>query len=187
MRNNNEIVIKFSSDWLDRPGLTGWLSRLGLSHRKTAVGLLAWLFVCWHPGFIGSETLTLTTYYPAPYGGYVSILTTSQTILARDGGNVGVGTGAPAAKLHVVGSFELQNGSQSNGRVLTSDGSGLSSWADPPGLLDCSWQTYSYGTVSTCIGTKTAVVAARVGSQMQSMGPPGSIPSSGEMLCCRLK
>ncbi len=35
-----------------------------------------------------SENLTITTYYPAPYGGYVSILTTGGTILARDSGNV---------------------------------------------------------------------------------------------------
>jgi hypothetical protein len=36
----------------------------------------------------------LTTYYPAPYGGYAGLLTTGQTLLARDGGNVGIGLGA---------------------------------------------------------------------------------------------
>lgn len=81
--------------------------RLSFS-KKTVLPLLALFFLCWHPGFIGSESLTLTTYYPAPYGGYVSLLSTSQTLLARDGGNVGIGTGAtaPAQKLHVMGNIQ---------------------------------------------------------------------------------
>jgi len=64
-------------------------------NRKSARWLLAVFFLCWHPGFIGSESLTLTTYYPAPYGGYVSILTTNRTLLARDAGSVGIGTAGP--------------------------------------------------------------------------------------------
>ncbi|MDA8132200.1 MAG: hypothetical protein M0011_11915 [Elusimicrobia bacterium] len=187
MKNNRDIVIRFSLDWLHQPGLPAWLDRLGRTHRKTVVALMALMFICWHPGFIGSETLTLTTYYPAPYGGYVSILTTSQTLLARDGGNVGIGTPSPAAKLHVVGSFELQDGTQANGRLLTSDGNGLARWSDPTVPLDCSWQSYSYGVVTMCLGAKTAVVAARVGNQMYQMGPPGGIQATGEMLCCRLR
>jgi len=80
--------------------------RLSFS-KKSALPLLALFFLCWHPGFIGSESLTLTTYYPAPYGGYVSLLTTSQTLLARDGGNVGIGTGAtaPTGRLDVRGGY----------------------------------------------------------------------------------
>lgn len=61
--------------------------------RKQITLLLALFLLAWHPGFLGSETLTLTTYYPAPYGGYVSILTTNQTLLARDAGNVGIRVG----------------------------------------------------------------------------------------------
>lgn len=74
-------------------------------NRKNVLFLLVVFFLCWHPGFIGSESLTLTTYYPAPYGGYVRILTTNQTLLARDGGNVGVRTGTftPRTPLDVNG------------------------------------------------------------------------------------
>jgi len=51
-----------------------------------------------------SETLNITTYYPAPYGGYVSLLTTNNTYLARDnGGSVGIGTTTPGQKLDVNG------------------------------------------------------------------------------------
>jgi len=69
--------------------------------RRNAVILLSIFFVCWQPRFLGSETFTMTTYYPAPYGGYASLLTTGQTILARDSGLIGVGTNAPAVKLDV--------------------------------------------------------------------------------------
>ncbi len=59
---------------------------------------------------IESETLQITTYYPAPYGAYVSILTTRDTWLARDSGNVGIGTGSPAQKLDIFGGNARVNG-----------------------------------------------------------------------------
>lgn len=63
--------------------------------------LLTIFFISWYPKILGSETLTLTTYYPAPYGGYARLLTTNDTYLARDGGNVGIGTTIASAKLYV--------------------------------------------------------------------------------------
>ena len=88
MEDAREITIKFSFT------------------RRHALFALAFFFIVWHPGFIGSETLTLTTYYPAPYGGYVTLLTTGQTLLARDMGRVGINTGTtivPRAPLDVRG------------------------------------------------------------------------------------
>ena len=79
--------------------------QLQLTRRKVFFILTAF-FLCWHPRFLGSETLTLTTYYPAPYGGYASLLTTGQTLLARDGGKVGVRLGdgvIPTQELEVGG------------------------------------------------------------------------------------
>ncbi|MBI3554076.1 MAG: hypothetical protein HY077_16390 [Elusimicrobia bacterium] len=45
---------------------------------------------------LASESVSLTTYYPAPSGVYTQMITTSNTFLARDGGKVGVGTGTNA-------------------------------------------------------------------------------------------
>ena len=70
---------------------------------RSTLFILIVFFLCWHPRFLGSETLTLTTYYPAPYGGYASLLTTGQTLLARNGGAVGIGTATTgSAKLSVM-------------------------------------------------------------------------------------
>lgn len=74
----------------------------------------------------------MTTYYPAPYGGYVSLLTTGQTILARDAGLVGVGTNYPTAKLHVNGAVRITDGTEGSGKVLTSDHGGAASWREMP-------------------------------------------------------
>lgn len=76
---------------------------------------------------LNSETLTLTTYYPAPYGGYANLLTTSNTWLARENGLVGIGVRNPSAKLDIAGTTRIRssNGLQSqvyvnaNGTLMT--------------------------------------------------------------------
>jgi len=50
-----------------------------------------------------ADTMTMTTYYPSPTGIYQRLTTTAATILARDSGDVGIGTTAPQAKLDVNG------------------------------------------------------------------------------------
>lgn len=58
---------------------------------------------------LASESVTLTTYYPAPSGVYTKMITTNQTILARDTGSVGIGTSSPGAKLEVNGTFQTDS------------------------------------------------------------------------------
>jgi trimeric autotransporter adhesin len=53
-------------------------------------------------------------------------------------GNVGIGTTAPDALLHVAGQVKITGGSPGPGKVLTSDASGVATWTTPA----------SYGNVS---------------------------------------
>lgn len=61
-------------------------------------------------GELGSESVTLTTYYPAPSGIYTRMITTSQTDLVRDGGDLTVGASAPA-NVTVRGNVGMTTGS----------------------------------------------------------------------------
>ena len=51
-----------------------------------------------------AEEITLTTYYPAPYGAYEELSTTGKTCLATTSGNVGIGTTSPTQELHLYSS-----------------------------------------------------------------------------------
>lgn len=46
-------------------------------------------------------------------------------------GNVGIGTNTPDEKLHVAGSLKLEDGTEGANKILVSDASGVSSWANP--------------------------------------------------------
>ena len=61
-------------------------------------------------------------------------------------GNVGINTTSPSANLHVDGTMRYVDGSQANGRVLTSDANGNASWANPAANLNIY---NSNGTLTT--------------------------------------
>ncbi len=90
--------------------------------RFKVLAILTALFICFHPKILGSEQLTLTTYYPSPYGGYAKLLTTDQTVLARDAGRVGIREANPERELHVSGSGQIRLG---RGSVATNDTRGV--------------------------------------------------------------
>jgi hypothetical protein len=52
-----------------------------------------------------------------------------ERISILDGGNVGIGTTTPSAKLEIAGTLKIADGTQGNGKVLTSDAAGNSSWS----------------------------------------------------------
>ena len=52
-------------------------------------------------------------------------------VVIKDNDDVGIGTLAPAAKLHIVGQVKITGGSPGAGKVLTSDADGLASWQTP--------------------------------------------------------
>ena len=49
-----------------------------------------------------AENVTISTYYPSPKGVYQRLSTTDETVLATQGGNVGIGTATPTTNLQVV-------------------------------------------------------------------------------------
>jgi hypothetical protein len=57
------------------------------------------------------------------------------------GGNVGIGTTSPTAKLHVNGTFRYTDGTEGAGKVLTSDAAGNASWQTPSASLNINWIT----------------------------------------------
>lgn len=71
---------------------------------------------------LATENLTLNTYYPAPSGVYAKMITTQDAYLARDGGNVGIGTSAPQQKLHVQGGQARFDGAATVGGALNVGG-----------------------------------------------------------------
>lgn len=74
---------------------------------------------------------------------------------------IGISTNSPSATLDVEGSFQLVNGTEGAGKVLSSDATGLSSWVDPvtlPTANDGDWtisgvDQYSAVTGNVGIGT----------------------------------
>lgn len=103
--------------------------KLNLSFGKRSVGaVMAAAMMFSAVAEVASESITLTTYYPAPSGVYSNMITTGNTYLARDGGfvdvgttvspsagtgmaimngNVGIGTTSPGYLLDVNGQFHV--------------------------------------------------------------------------------
>lgn len=48
-------------------------------------------------------------------------------------GNVGIGTASPSAKLDINGNIRIADGTQGDGKILTSDANGVASWRPAPG------------------------------------------------------
>jgi len=57
----------------------------------------------------------------------------TERMCINSSGNVGIGTTAPDAKLHVAGQVKITGGSPGADKVLTSDANGLATWTDPSG------------------------------------------------------
>lgn len=101
--------------------------RLVLSRRQLK-GALALAILFGTAYAARSENFTLSTFYPSPTGVYRKLITTLDTILARDGGTLTVGSKTTPAKVDINGSLRLSDGSQALGNVLTSDANGFASW-----------------------------------------------------------
>jgi hypothetical protein len=101
------------------------------------------------------------------FGGPVTGLIERVSIL--DGGNVGIGTTTPTAKLEVAGTLKISNGTQGVNKVLTSDALG-----------NATWQTigtkagYKYCKQITAVGAGTFTIPAGVTEVMVELWGAGS-------------
>lgn len=90
------------------------------------------------------------------------------------GGNVGIGTVAPAAKLEINGQIKITGGGPGAGKVLTSDVSGLASWQSPViGSLQCTTRTNS-AVVDYNATVSASCLAGEVVTGGGCAQPPGS-------------
>lgn len=88
------------------------------SARRARWGLLALLLAALPESAAPAERAVLTNYYPSPAGVYRTLMTTGETFVARDSGEVqmvgpsnpgcvGVGTTNPRQRLHVSGNLKV--------------------------------------------------------------------------------
>jgi hypothetical protein len=76
-------------------------------------------------------------------------------------GNVGLGTATPKAKLDIIGKIKITDGTQGEGKILTSDTNGVGTWRDNIDLPDLP-RVYATGrktTTTTCTGISGASFA----------------------------
>ena len=69
-------------------------------------------------------------------GDFVFKSNAAELLTIKTGGNVGIGTTAPGAKLEVAGQIKITGGTPGADKVLTSDASGLASWQASSGGAD---------------------------------------------------
>ncbi len=75
-------------------------------------------------------------------------VTANYPLVLKTGGNVGIGTTTPIAKLQVNGPIAITDGSQGVGKVLISDAAGVASWAPIMKMTYGSGSCQSIATVS---------------------------------------
>lgn len=87
-------------------------------------------------GSYSGSISTIGTSYTHRMGLFTYGGTSQSALLERlsilDGGNVGIGTTTPGAKLEVNGQIKLTGGNPGAGKILESDAFGLASWVDKP-------------------------------------------------------
>jgi hypothetical protein len=97
-------------------------------------------------------------------------VTASNSVILGNNANVGIGTSAPTAKLHVVGDLIIADGTQGVGKVLTSDANGKASWQAAAGGIGSTGPTGATGPAGSVGPTGAAGPAGTAGLT----GPTGA-------------
>ncbi len=104
-----------------------------VGYKNTAIGYQAGISNTNGAGntYLGSGADGSATLVNATAIGSDATVTQDSSVVLGNAANVGIGTSAPDAKLHVVGEVMIEDGNEGNGKVLTSDASGVASWQTP--------------------------------------------------------
>jgi len=143
------------------------------------------------------ETLTIATYYPAPYGIYNEMRAKKMAVgdnyhsgsaypwdtgggcagneicnadLVVEG-NVGIGTASPDESLQVNGKIKMVDGNQAAGKVLTSDANGTGSWQTAAGKVVqmVYFQTGEYASGPILMSYKNSIPLNSEGNEFMSL------------------
>lgn len=92
------------------------------------------------------------------FGKFTDLWTYTPQLTIDNGGNIGIGTTKPGAKLVVAGQIKITGGSPGIGKLLTSNSNGLASWQTPTAGADNDWAVsgndmYSIHSGNVGIGT----------------------------------
>lgn len=128
--------------------------------------------------FAADETLTITTYYPSPYGSYNEFKVASNTWLAYSSGSVGIGTTGPNAKLEVYGSANAIRIASNDARYMTFNHTGGTKYNFLVGAqqnVDNGFEiTPSTAAGGTTYSTPALVIAGASGNVgIGTASPPG--------------
>ena len=94
------------------------------------------------------------------------------------GGNLGIGTTAPGAKLEVVGQVKITGGVPALGKVLTSDGVGLATWESFTGAGGGGWTDDGTVVRLTTISDNVGIGTTAPGVKLDVVGNTRSGPAS---------
>ena len=78
-----------------------------MNMQKRLRGMILGVTVLFMAFWVYADDVTISTFYPSPYGSYKNLDSTDETHLATDAGKVGIGTTAPQGKLHVAGATTM--------------------------------------------------------------------------------
>jgi len=108
--------------------------------RRQLVALMTLGLLALTPGDLVTEQLTLTTYYPSPYGVYEELRSTQNTYLSYSGGNTCIGSNSCSTKLTVTGAARVTGNATISGSETVSGNStvagytrGTGNWQDGSG------------------------------------------------------
>jgi len=93
--------------------------------------------------------------------------------------SMGIGTDSPQALLHLAGSFRLSDGSQGDGKILSSDANGNTSWVDGSTLNGGGW-TVTGDTLYSALDSTVTIKSGKVG--IGTVDPQATLHVSNETL-----